>query len=661
MKHLIKITALTLAFAAIALTGCKDGKGDNKSMLLLLSGGSGTTTRAAGDKVTLTEDHVSSASAGDRDAITADNVSFTMAYVPGGKILPTGGLDNSTATVSNAYWIGETEVTYELWSSVYAWATHDDRGANKYYFANAGRMGNESSGTGMTDRHPVTYINWRDCMVWCNAATEWYNAKQGKSYTCAYTYTGAIIRDSRDSNETACDNAVARSTASGFRLLTANEWELGARYRGSDQTNVVTATIDGTDFSNPADGIYWTKGNSASHAAADYNNAAETGAVAWYNANSFSTNEVKGKTGNALGLYDMSGNVWEWCFEPSGSTRLWMGGSFAHAALQQRIGSQSWFGPSTEDTDVGFRFARSAGVSFTMSYVPGGNTFPTGTNDEGSATVANAYWIGETEATYELWNKVRAWAVDTAVDHDGDGLTNAADGDDDVYTFAHAGVMGDGSGDTAQHPVTTVSWRSAMAWCNALTEWYNAQKGTAYSCVYYTDSGYTTPRRSVDGNILVGSTPGDQDNPYVKDDAAGFRLVTRDEWELAARYINGTNWLYGDHASGDESGACYDDGSILGGQSLSNVFGDYAVYTANSSLSTAAVKSKTANALGLYDMSGNVWEWCFDWYASGSSRAGMGGSWKYSSRRMQVGSTYFGDHPKAEYDELGFRFARSAE
>ena len=111
-------------------------------------------------------------------------------------------------------------------------------------------------------------------------------------------------------------------------------------------------------------------------------------------------------------------------------------------------------------------------VNFKMAYVPGGLSFPVGIMDDVNpeGTVARGYWIGETEVTYELWDKVHTWAI--------------ANG----YTFANPGVMGiDGTGSN-QQPVTTISWRDAMIFSNALTEWYNATAGTSYTCVYYVDS-----------------------------------------------------------------------------------------------------------------------------------------------------------------------------
>ncbi len=316
------------------------------------------------------------------------------------------------------------------------------------------------------------------------------------------------------------------------------------------------------------------------------------------------------------------------------------------------------------------------GVSFIMVFVPGGKTFPTGVNDDGTATVTNAYWIGETEVTYELWSAVRTWAMDTAVDHDGDGLTKSADGDDDVYSIAQPGTKGDGTGDTVQHPVANISWRDAMVWCNALTELYNANNGSApdLDLVYYYDSSYTAPiRDSLDDNSHPTETPDDYtyvynpnaggfDNPYVNTDAAGFRLQKGNEWELAARYIDGNTWLYGDHVSGDLSGACFDDKSILGDQSLSTLFGNYAVYWDNSGISTAEVKSKIDghNALGLYDMSGNVYEWCYDW-APGyeeSRRMWQGGSFQESGEYLRVGVITFGLDPFNWGMDLGFRIAK---
>jgi formylglycine-generating enzyme required for sulfatase activity len=313
----------------------------------------------------------------------ADNVYFIMSYVPGGTF-PTGTNDlGIAATVAEPYWIGETEVTYELWQKVYHWATTDAGsgkradGGDLYSFANPGLQGGDFTVNNPvgTDQHPVTMINWRDSMAWCNALTEWYNARKGTGYTCVYTYSDVIIRDSRDSNAAACDGVVLEPGATGFRLLASDEWELAARWR-NDATNTVAG------FEDP----YFTKGNSASGAYTFYNDATDTNPIngipdgkdandlvavyyrywngSWQPTGIVSTAGVKSKGGNgvnSLGLYDMSGNVVEWCFDLNTTLRVRRGGGWQSNADSLQVGNRSSSSlPQYADRNLGFRFAKSA-------------------------------------------------------------------------------------------------------------------------------------------------------------------------------------------------------------------------------------------------------------------------------------------------------------
>ena len=130
-----------------------------------------------------------------------------------------------------------------------------------------------------------------------------------------------------------------------------------------------------------------------------------------------------------------------------------------------------------------------------------------------------------------------------------------------------------------------------------------------------------------------------------------FRLPTEAEWEYAAR---GGNKSKGYKYSG------------------SNTIGDVAWYDGNSSSRTHDVKTKQVNELGIYDMSGNVWEWCQDWYGSYSSgsqtnptgptsgtfRVFRGGCWDCSAKYCRV--SYRDDfNPDYKFDYLGLRLCLS--
>ncbi len=244
-----------------------------------------------------------------------------------------------------------------------------------------------------------------------------------------------------------------------------------------------------------------------------------------------------------------------------------------------------------------------------------------------------------------------------------------------AYTFANQGREGHNGTDgavpsadgTELEPVTYVNWRDVMIWCNALTEYNNDQNGTSLECVYYTDSAYTTPIR-ISTNNSVNMVSGQEDQPYIKAASAGnidmlecaangFRLPASNEWELAARFIADSN------TDGDilDSGEYYPGGYASGASAdynNSTATGEAAWYSGNSGSATHPAGEKTANALGLYDMSGNVWEWCFDRYTSGSYRVLRGGGWYYDASGLQVGDVY-SYIPGDEDGGIGFRPART--
>jgi formylglycine-generating enzyme required for sulfatase activity len=137
------------------------------------------------------------------------------------------------------------------------------------------------------------------------------------------------------------------------------EWELSARYRGSDTENtaVTVYASPAVNFGNPSDGIYWTKGNSVSGATKSYTDPASDNSIyAVYNVTS--TADVKSKQPNALGLYDMSGNVKEWCFKYYGMFLI-LGGQWNINSDKMQVGEFDDNFSENEDYTTGFRLARN--------------------------------------------------------------------------------------------------------------------------------------------------------------------------------------------------------------------------------------------------------------------------------------------------------------
>ena len=330
--------------------------------------------------VTVSPTFYSANTPGDIVSVTAGTVGFDMIYSnhTGTITFPVGATDDDYSVSMEKFFMSKTEVTWELWEEVYDWAVDSDRGSDVYTFQNSGRKGSAYGGTGMTEQHPVTMISWRDAIIWCNALSEMTGAPafvytaNGEHGTTQYAplrssangaYSGYNVEDVLQSvSET--------HTREGYRLPTIYEWEYTARYRGRDATNTVA------NYANP----YFTKGNSASGAITYHNDTTLVGsdfagrlandAVAvcryywdgydWVDSGTIlSTAEVMSREANTLGLYDMSGNVMEWCFNSSGSYRILMGGSWNTYSIPLQVSYLNSNSPSITSENIGFRFART--------------------------------------------------------------------------------------------------------------------------------------------------------------------------------------------------------------------------------------------------------------------------------------------------------------
>ena len=380
-------------------------------------------------------------------------------------------------------------------------------------------------------------------------------------------------------------------TGKQFRLPTEAEWEFAAR-GGNKSRGYKYAG------SNNIDEVSWYLDNSyaVGSSSPDYG-----------------THVVGTKKANELGLYDMSGNVWEWCqnyfgdytneaqFNPTGpetgSNRMRRGGGWDLENASCRVSHRSNRAPTYKYNNQGLRLVLDVvdvysvnGVSFTMVPVKGGTFTMGATTEQGDDALEweypahqvtlSDYAIGQTEVTQALWEAVMG--------------SNPS-----LFTS------------DPNRPVERVTWDECQEFITRL-------------------------------NTLTGKQ---------------FRLPTEAEWEFAARGGNKSRgYKYAGSNNIDEV-AWYLDNS-------------YAVGSGSPDYGTHAVGTKKANELNLYDMSGNVWEWCQDYFGdytneaqfnptgpeTGSNRMRRGGGWDLENASCRV-SHRSNRVPTYKYNNHGLRLA----
>jgi formylglycine-generating enzyme required for sulfatase activity len=199
-----------------------------------------------------------------------------------------------------------------------------------------------------------------------------------------------------------------------------------------------------------------------------------------------------------------------------------------------------------------------------------------------------------------------------------------------------------------------VNWYHAIAFCNKLSIVEGLTPVYTVSGIDFTNLAHASIPTS--GNATWNAATANWS-------ANGYRLPTEMEWSWAAMGAN----MGADPFAVNTTGYTKAFAGSTGGNSI----GDYAWYSSNSGNKTHPAGSKLPNELGLSDMSGNVWEWCWDWYgsypagyqvdyrgaASGTGRVIRGGSWGYDASVCAV-AYHSSNGPNYRYYDIGFRVVR---
>ena len=599
--------------------------------------------------------------AGLRDPFTDGSEGPAMVWLPGGEFIM-GSDDSNQSDEKPAHPVRVDAISIGQYPVTFAEYDHFCSATQRKPLAD--------QGWGRGDR-PAINVSWQDAMDYC----AWLNQQTGEHY----------------------------------RLATEAEWEYACR------SGSTTRYCYGDDESGLGD-------------------------YAWYSKNANGqTHPVGQKKPNAWQLYDLHGNVWEWCADwyagdyyaqlaghsqhtasaseqsasgsasgreqlasenpsgpASGSYRVVRGGSWLSVADYCRSADRGRLDPSYRFNYLGFRLSRtgpwrSHPITLGAADLPG-----LGAVSNRDKQPQQASSVAVENRSHEAQTKPRY--QDYQVFHD--SLASDAKGGEApamVYLPGGTFLMGDEKGRDNEKPVhavkldafamgrTPVTWGEYRRFCEATGEHWPEwlEQGSQYHLETGKSDHYRRPGISREGlDLPVVGIAWKDANAYCLwlsgQTGEVYALPTEAQWEYACRAGNPGRWCFGD----DEK-----------------QLAEYAWYDKNSNNKLHPVMGKAANAFGLYDVHGNVWDWCADWYsndyytqlaghsqhtastseqsasgsasereqlasenpsgpASGSSRVVRGGSWDIDADHCRSAYRVRIDPSSRNYD-LGFRLSRT--
>jgi formylglycine-generating enzyme required for sulfatase activity len=510
-----------------------------------------------------------------------------------------------TVNIAYSFYMGKTELTQKQWLAVIgSWP------------------GTAPSSTyGVGDNYPAYCISWDDCQNFVTALNQHItNTAQGPAT---------------------------------FRLPSEAEWEYACR--AGTQTRFFfgdSLSVDDVVADGPAGTL---PGNRS-----DY---------MWFLANNspYGTKSVGMKLPNQFGLYDMSGNVYEWCqdywhdnytgaptdgsawLSPTWPWRVVRGGTWYDDAAYCRSANRPDLDPAYRSLAIGARFVRTQPPQTPTPTPTSSPTLtPTPTPTPGAGPEETTVYLPSDAPM--VFVRVPAGSFQMG-SPDTERSRHSDEGPVHTVTITYDFYMG-------KTELTQRQWLAVMG------SW----PGSAPSSTYGVGDNYPAYFISwSDCENFIAAL-----NQHVTDTAQGpatFRLPSEAEWEYACRAGTQTRFFFGDSLSVDDLLTDGPAGTLPGNRS------DYMWFLANNSPNgTKPVGTKIPNQFGLYDMSGNVWEWCRDyWHGSYTGAPTDGSAWLRPTSSYWVlrgGSWYlYANHCRSAYrdaigpgtrsSQVGARFVRT--
>jgi uncharacterized repeat protein (TIGR02543 family) len=566
-------------------------------------------------------------------------------------------------------------------------------GTNPSYFH--GGTGREPSAGEIQDKRPVEMVSWYDALVFCNklSRSEGLNPAYRINGSTDPADWGSVPTNSDSPTKDAWDAVQVVAGSDGYRLPTEAQWEYACR------AETTTAYNTGDTISD------------------------DTG---WYENNSGDiTHEVGLKTPNAYDLYDMHGNVWEWCWDwygpytseeqtdpegpVSGDDRVIRGGSFENPGpiLRSAVRLYPFFG--FRDADTGFRLARiPPAVTHTVTFDSGG-----GSSMDSQIVVEGKKIIRppnpeKSGYDFDNWYSNPALTVlynfDTPVSggvtlyakwkltiemvwiNPGTFLMGSPETEPERTTIAdretqHQVTLKKGFY-MGKHPVTQWQYETVMGTNpSSFTTPVSPETSTAnrpvervswYDVLVFCNklsmNEGLSPAYRISGSTdpAVWGTVPTTKNPtwdavQIVEGSTGYRLPTEAQWEYACRAGTTTPFNTGYNITTGQ--ANYDGNTPYDG----NPSGIYRERTTE-------VGSFAPNAWGLCDMHGNVSEWCGDWYGiyTDGAQTDPTGADSGFYRIIRGGAWNLVGHslrsafrlernPIIRYDSIGFRLVKPSD